>query len=208
MSSSVLSRGAAFDSGAPPRRRSLSGRMKSLAFMTVLTTVGSTVPVIPLSITPLAPAPAAAASIAETAPSVTAIARSAADGSAAVQLTAANTLYWKVTFTEDVTGVDETDFSLSRTAGSVAGYSITSSTSLNADPSVYLVTVNSGTGSGSLRLSLTDDGSISDTEASNISGTIPAGGLPGRPHRPVGHLYSEASPVLELEFGDIEVHGG
>ncbi|MFM2183471.1 MAG: hypothetical protein RJB61_1765, partial [Actinomycetota bacterium] len=140
--------------------------------MTVLTTVGSTVPVIPLSIVV---APAAAASIAETPPSVTAIARSAADGSAAVQLTAANTLYWKVTFTEDVTGVDETDFSLSRTAGSVAGYSITSSTSLNADPSVYLVTVNSGTGSGSLRLSLTDDGSISDTEASNISGTIPAG---------------------------------
>jgi uncharacterized repeat protein (TIGR01451 family) len=72
-----------------------------------------------------------------------------------------------VTFTQSVTGVDMTDFTLTNTGG-IAGASVTGVTGSGSGP--YTVSVNTGTGSGTIRLDVTDDDSI-------INGTsIPLGG--------------------------------
>ncbi len=62
------------------------------------------------------------------------------------------------TFSESVTGVDSTDFSLV-TTGSVSGASITN---VSTSGAVATVTVSSGTGGGTLALKLTDDDTIRD----------------------------------------------
>jgi hypothetical protein len=62
-----------------------------------------------------------------------------------------------VTFSEVVTGVDETDFSLATTG--IAGASITS---VSGSGAIRTVTVNTGTGSGALRLKVIDDDTIFD----------------------------------------------
>ncbi len=63
-----------------------------------------------------------------------------------------------VTFTEPVSGVDATDFSFTKT-GAITGYAVTNVTNAGA---VYTVTVNTGTGNGSLRLDVLNDGTILD----------------------------------------------
>jgi hypothetical protein len=63
-----------------------------------------------------------------------------------------------VTFSEPVTGVDTTDFTLTKT-GAITGYSVTNVTNAGA---VYTITVNTGTGNGTLRLDVLSDGSILD----------------------------------------------
>ena len=72
-----------------------------------------------------------------------------------------------VTFTESVTGVDETDFTLTLT-GTLAGTDISE---ISGSGKTYLVTVNTGTGYGSIRLDVVDDDTIQ-----NSSG-IPLGGV-------------------------------
>ena len=69
--------------------------------------------------------------------------------------TAAATVDFTVTFSEAVTGVDETDFSV--TATGISGASVTAVSGSGAD---YTVTVDTGTGDGTLRLDLQDDDSI------------------------------------------------
>lgn len=72
-----------------------------------------------------------------------------------------------VTFTESVTGVDETDFTLSL-SGTLAGTEISE---ISGSGKTYVVTVDSGTGYGTIRLDVVDDDTIQ-----NSSG-IPLGGV-------------------------------
>jgi len=69
--------------------------------------------------------------------------------------TSAATVDYDVTFSEDVTGVDAPDFDLTTTG--VSGASVTNVTGSGAD---YTVTVNTGTGDGTIRLDVVDDDTI------------------------------------------------
>ncbi len=73
-----------------------------------------------------------------------------------------------VTFSENVTGVDPGDFSLTASAG-LTGASITG---LSGSGNTYIATAATGTGNGTLRLDLTDDDSIVDeaTGAKHLGG--------------------------------------
>jgi hypothetical protein len=69
----------------------------------------------------------------------------------------ANSVAYTVAFSRDVTGVDATDFALVPSAG-ITGASITSVAAIDAK--TYTVTVNTGSGDGTLGLNLVDDDSI------------------------------------------------
>lgn len=79
--------------------------------------------------------------------------------------TSATSIDFIVTFSESVTGVDSFDFSLN--AAGISGASITSLKTV--DP-FYVVTVNSGSGTGTLRLDLSDDDSIVDVAGNKLGG--------------------------------------
>lgn len=79
----------------------------------------------------------------------------------------AASLAWTVTFTEPVTGVDVSDFSVVP-AATVTGASITSVTGGGA---TWTVTVNTGSGNGTLGLNLTDDDSIADGAGNRLGGS-------------------------------------
>ncbi len=102
-----------------------------------------------------------------TAPSVVSITRASANptGAASVDFT--------VTFSEDVTGVGVADFGLT-TTGSITGASVTGVTPVNA--SVYTVTVNTGTGNGTLRLDVPASATITDLAGNALSGLPYTGG--------------------------------
>lgn len=72
--------------------------------------------------------------------------------------TNANSVDFKVTFSEAVTGVDTADFSLAMGTG-LSGASVTG---VNGKNTEYTVTVSTGAGSGSLHLDFTDNDSITD----------------------------------------------
>jgi hypothetical protein len=95
----------------------------------------------------------------KTAPSVASIDRAGANP------TNAATVVFTVTFSEIVAGVNIPDFSLA-TPG-VTGASITSVAGSNA---VWTVTVNTGSGNGSIRLDLVDDDSIVDVINNQLGG--------------------------------------
>lgn len=80
--------------------------------------------------------------------------------------TNAATVSWTVTFSEVVTGVDATDFSLS--ASGPTGAAISSITGTGA---TRTVTASAGSGDGSLRLDLIDDDSIVDGVGNKLGGT-------------------------------------
>ncbi|PSB05542.1 hypothetical protein C7B76_31270, partial [filamentous cyanobacterium CCP2] len=92
-------------------------------------------------------------------PSAVSIARAQA------QITADSKVSYVVTFDQDVTGVDATDFRLD-TTGAIVGANIANVT---GSGKVYTVEVNTGTGNGELRLDLRDDDSIKN------SGNVPLG---------------------------------
>ena len=75
-----------------------------------------------------------------------------------------------VTFSESVTGVDAGDFVLTKT-GTISGESVGG---VSGGPTIYVVTVNTGTGDGTLRLDLIDNDSIVDL-ASNPLGGVGSG---------------------------------
>jgi probable HAF family extracellular repeat protein len=81
-------------------------------------------------------------------------------------LTNAASVSYTVTFSESVTGVDATDFALANTGG-VTGDSIADVT---GSGNVYTVTVNTGSGSGTLRLDLIDNGSIINASGVPLDG--------------------------------------
>jgi len=86
---------------------------------------------------------------------------------AATNPTNAASVTFTVTFSEDVTGVNNGDFTLS-TSG-VAGASV--SGTVQNTPNIYSVTVNTGTGSGTVRLDITDNDSIQDAAGNRLGGT-------------------------------------
>ena len=106
----------------------------------------------------------------KTAPSVLSISRQ----SPAANPTNATTLVYRVTFSEGVTGVDATDFTLTATGASTG--TISTVTPVGAGGTTYDVTVNSVTGNGTLRLDLKASGTgIADTTGNAISGGFSTG---------------------------------
>src|SRR5262249_34563511 len=81
--------------------------------------------------------------------------------------TNAASVNFTVTFSQGVTGVDTSDFALTTTG--VAGASVSLVTPV--DSSHYTVTVNTGTGSGTIRLYVSDDDSIKDATNQPLGGT-------------------------------------
>ena len=79
--------------------------------------------------------------------------------------TNASSVNFAVIFTESVTGVDITDFSLT-TAG-IAGAAISSVTGSGAN---YTVSVSTGTGNGTIRLNLIDNDTIKDGSNNPLGG--------------------------------------
>jgi hypothetical protein len=77
-------------------------------------------------------------------------------------------LAYLVTFNDNVTGVDASDFTLT-TTGSLSGASI-ASVSTDSSSGTRTVTVDSGTGDGTIRLNLVDDDSITDAATNKLGG--------------------------------------
>ncbi|MBI5962998.1 MAG: SBBP repeat-containing protein [Chloroflexi bacterium] len=71
-----------------------------------------------------------------------------------------------VTFSEPVTGVVTGDFSLTTTAG-ISGATVSG---VSGSGSVYTVTVNTGSGDGTIRLDVVDDNSIVDAASNQLGG--------------------------------------
>ena len=98
----------------------------------------------------------------------------------------ATSVSYTITFSEPVTGVDPTDFTLALTG------SLTTTTPLTilGSGAVYTVTVDGLAGDGTLGLNLTDDGSIRDGVGNQLSLAVPLDwrfvGDPGNPGQAVG----------------------
>lgn len=80
------------------------------------------------------------------APTVTSVVRQ----SLSPQLTNASSVIWRVTFSESVTGVNNSSFSFTTVSGAITGCFVSAVSQLNA--STYNVTVNTGSGDGEIRL--------------------------------------------------------
>jgi hypothetical protein len=80
--------------------------------------------------------------------------------------TSASSVNFTVIFSEAVTGVDPTDFTLTVT-GTISGASVTG---ISGSASTYTVTVNTGTGDGTLRLDVSDNDTILDTASNPLGG--------------------------------------
>lgn len=99
--------------------------------------------------------------------------------------TISGTVQYSILFSEPVTGVDVSDFSLNAT-NSLAGYSVTS---LSGSGSVYTAIINTGNGSGFLRLDLNSSG----TGIADIAGNPMSGGFT------TGESYSiQRKPVVKI----------
>lgn len=79
--------------------------------------------------------------------------------------TNASSITFTVTFSKSVSNVDVSDFSL--TTSGVTGTSVTQ---VNGSGSSYTVTVNTGSGDGTIRLDLVDDDSILDSFSTPLGG--------------------------------------
>ncbi|MHA4845870.1 T9SS type A sorting domain-containing protein, partial [Flavitalea antarctica] len=102
-----------------------------------------------------------------TPPSVSAILRS----SPTTQNTTATSVVYAVNFSESVTGVDVSDFTLT-TGGTAAG----NISNISGSGGAYTVTVNNITGTGSLRLDLNGSGTgIQDGAGNDITGGFTSG---------------------------------
>ncbi len=101
------------------------------------------------------------------------------------------TVHYTVTFSEPVTGVDTTDFSLA-TTGSISGASLASVTPVSS--SIYTVLVNTGTGSGTIALRITSSNII------DIGGNA----LTGLPF--VGEVYTidKSLPTVTINQGNTQ----
>lgn len=75
-----------------------------------------------------------------------------------------------VTFSETVSGVDATDFTLN-----ITGVTGTSITGVSGSGATYTVTVNTGSGNGTIRLDVVDDDTILDTAGNPLSGGYTGG---------------------------------
>ncbi|MEW6406441.1 MAG: hypothetical protein AB1649_32045, partial [Chloroflexota bacterium] len=80
---------------------------------------------------------------------------------------ALNTVWFSVTFSENVTGVDAADFALTTTGG-ITGASVIG---VNGTGATRTVAVSTGTGSGTIRLDVADNDSILDAVGNPLGGT-------------------------------------
>jgi len=105
-----------------------------------------------------------------------------------------STVNYTVNFSEKVIGVDPTDFSIS-TTGSIKGTSVTLVKPQNSH-NQYLVSVNTGTGNGKLRLLLIDNDSIMDFSGMKL-------GYPGTGNGDFtsGEVYSINKSTLTVPAG-------
>jgi beta-lactamase superfamily II metal-dependent hydrolase len=87
--------------------------------------------------------------------------------------TSAATVDYTVTFSEAVTGVDTTDFALTTTG--VTGASVTNVAPVSA--TVYTVTVNTGSGDGTIRLDVNADGTILDAVSNPLASAFTTGAI-------------------------------
>ncbi|MFY9328020.1 MAG: DUF6701 domain-containing protein, partial [Georgfuchsia sp.] len=98
-----------------------------------------------------------------------------------------------VTFSETITGVDASDFSLVQTGG-VSGASITGVTPVSG--TVYTVTASTGSGNGTLGLNLVDNDSIIDAASNPLGGTGAGNGnYSGQTYNMVRPVSVTASPT-------------
>ncbi|MBI5964088.1 MAG: ExeM/NucH family extracellular endonuclease [Chloroflexi bacterium] len=86
--------------------------------------------------------------------------------------TSAASVDFTVTFSEPVTGVDANDFDLSL-GGSVLGASVTNVVAVTS--SIYTVTVNTGSGDGTLRLNIKISPTIQDVQGNTFVGPYTSG---------------------------------
>jgi hypothetical protein len=95
-----------------------------------------------------------------------------------------------VTFNESVTGVSTADFALT-----VAGITGASVVSVNGTGAAYTISVNTGTGNGTLRLDVTDDDTIQDVDSEPLGG---AGA--GNGNFPFGQIYviDKTEPIAAI----------
>ena len=106
-----------------------------------------------------------------TAPAVSSIERSNPSGAA----TDSQTLVYKVTFSEDVTGVDAADFALSSGSTGEGNNGASPVTSISGSGSVYYVTVSAAT-DGTYNIDLVSSGhGIADTASNPLTSTTPTG---------------------------------
>lgn len=81
--------------------------------------------------------------------------------------TKADSVNFKVSFSESVSGVDASDFTLN-TSGSLGGASVTN---VSGSGNVYIVSVNTGSQDGTIGLNVKDDDSILDKAGNPLGGT-------------------------------------
>jgi secreted trypsin-like serine protease len=120
-----------------------------------------------------------------TPPEVASITRLSADP------TNASLVYFKVTFSDVTTGVDVSDFMVS--ASGVSGAFVTAVNS--SETNSYTVTVNTGSGDGTIRLDVVDDDTILG------SNSIPLGGIGGgNGNFTLGEIYTVDKTAPEVSL--------
>jgi hypothetical protein len=97
-----------------------------------------------------------------TAPTVSSIDRANPDP------TNTSTVPWLVTFSENVSGVDVSDFQTANPGGGLTGTGVANVTQVSG--STYTVGANTGSGDGTLRLDAVDDDSIKDAANNTLGG--------------------------------------
>ncbi|MBC7854412.1 MAG: hypothetical protein IAF94_13345, partial [Pirellulaceae bacterium] len=116
--------------------------------------------------------------------------------------TNSRTIAYTVTFSENVTGVDVGDFAVS--ASGVTGATVASVTGTGATRTVV---VNTGTGSGTVRLDLIDNDSIIDATGNTLAGT---GAGNGSFTTALAYTIDRAVPVVAniVRAGEVTTGGG
>jgi hypothetical protein len=128
-------------------------------------------------------------------PLVTGIVRANADPTSAASVT------FTVTFAKNVTGVDATDFTLT-SDGTLAGASVETVT---GSDTTWTVTVNTGSGSGTLRLDVLDDDTIVDA-AGNSLGDVGTGN--GDFTSGAAYTLDRTAPTATLTAADVTLAAG
>lgn len=105
---------------------------------------------------------------------------------------------FKVTFSKKVTGVDASDFSLQTTG--VPGAAISG---VSGSGNVYTVSVNTGTGNGTIRLDVVDNDSIKDANSTPL-GEVGA----GNGNFNTGPAYGIAKETTTLIFNSLADYDG
>ncbi|MEM3342394.1 MAG: Ig-like domain-containing protein, partial [Thermoplasmata archaeon] len=107
--------------------------------------------------------------------------------------TNANTVQWTVTFSENVNGLDNNDFTVTVVSGSISGASV-SSVSSGSGTSVT-VTVNTGTGDGVIGLDIPAGATITDNAGNSITGLPYTSGQ--------NYTIDKTRPTLTIQLNDV-----